>query len=341
MGGRVRGRHGAPSRGRGVRGPDPPALRGTRAACVRAGGPADHDARPRAARRPGRDGLGRELRGAPGGHRANRRVRRVARPRSRRRGGLAPPAARGRRLGRVPGGGRPGAPPRAGRLQPGAADPGGLPPRPRSALDRRPPRNRAGPSPRVADPGGLRMAHGPPRLPPGSDHGSARGRSRDGGAPAAMSADPGSFLSGDAGDVTGPWRRAKRTAGELAFGAIDALSAARLRTARLARTTPRRSVLVGGVYRPGSDFATALPGLQSERHDVRIALGSTADVDPSLAPHTAADHLAGGKFENLNRLVEAAAGGGAQAAEPDWLVVVGDDGGPPRAVLYRVVAGGG
>jgi hypothetical protein len=70
---------------------------------------------------------------------------------------------------------------------------------------------------------------------------------------------------------------------------------------------------------------------------VRIALGSTADVDPSLAPHTAADHLAGGKFENLNRLVEAA-GGGAQAADPDWLLVVDDDVRLPRAFLDRFVA---
>ena len=35
--------------------------------------------------------------------------------------------------------------------------------------------------------------------------------------------DPSSFLSGDAGDVTDPWRRAKRTAGELAYNALDTL----------------------------------------------------------------------------------------------------------------------
>ena len=45
--------------------------------------------------------------------------------------------------------------------------------------------------------------------------------------------DPASFLSGDAGDVTDPWRRAKRTAGELAYNAIDTVTGTRLRAARL------------------------------------------------------------------------------------------------------------
>ena len=65
--------------------------------------------------------------------------------------------------------------------------------------------------------------------------------------------DPNSFLSGDGGDVTDPWRRAKRTAGELAYGAIDAVTATRLRAARLARTTRAPlDVLVIGVYRDGA-----------------------------------------------------------------------------------------
>ena len=68
--------------------------------------------------------------------------------------------------------------------------------------------------------------------------------------------DPPSFLSGDAGDVTDPWRRSKRRLGELAYGAVDALAGTRRRAARLARSAPsQRDVLVIGVYRPGSLLA--------------------------------------------------------------------------------------
>ncbi len=105
------------------------------------------------------------------------------------------------------------------------------------------------------------------------------------------SVEPASFLSGDAGDVTDPWRRAKRTAGELAFGALDTLTATRLRAARLARATPPRDVLVIGVYRPGSSMPDALHPLHSTTHNVRIALGSLADADAALREHTLAENL--------------------------------------------------
>jgi len=145
--------------------------------------------------------------------------------------------------------------------------------------------------------------------------------------------DPSSFLSGDAGDVTDPWRRAKRSAGEVAYSMLDAIAGTRRRAARLARESRApRDVLVIGVYRPGSLMPDALRALHSDRHDVRIALGSTAAADPELREHTIADRLAGGKFENLNRLLE------ASAPEPDWLVVADDDVRLPRAFLDRFVA---
>ena len=100
---RAGGRRSPPSGGGGVRRADPGALRGPRAARLRPRGPADHDARPRAGGRGGGDGVGRELRRAALGRRADRRVRRDARPRPRRRGGLAPAAARSGRPDRVPG----------------------------------------------------------------------------------------------------------------------------------------------------------------------------------------------------------------------------------------------
>ena len=160
--------------------------------------------------------------------------------------------------------------------------------------------------------------------------------------------DPASFLSGDAGDVTDPWRRAKRTAGELAYGAIDALTATRLRAARLTRDTPQRDVLVIGVYRPSSLMPDALQALRSERHNVRIALGSTGAADPGLQAETVATGLTGGKFENLNQVLKTADGGrtthgngeaaGQARAPADWLLVVDDDVRLPRAFLDRFVA---
>jgi hypothetical protein len=153
--------------------------------------------------------------------------------------------------------------------------------------------------------------------------------------------DPSTFLSGDSGDVTDPWRVTKRRFGELAYSALDALAGTRRRAARLARTASApRDVLVVGVYRPGSLLAEALPALHSEHHRVHIALGSTGPADAALRAATVAEGLGGGKFENLNRVLEAA---GRLPREPgpaaaaDWTVVVDDDVRLPRAFLDRFV----
>jgi hypothetical protein len=146
--------------------------------------------------------------------------------------------------------------------------------------------------------------------------------------------DPSSFLSGDAGDVTRPWRRAKRTAGELAYGTIDALTGTRLRAARLARRTAASlDVLVIGVYRDGSLLADALPRIESSRHRVRLAFGSMGAAAAELREHTVAEGLTGGKFENLNRVLAEVG-----HAEPDWTIVVDDDVQLPRRFLDRFLA---
>jgi hypothetical protein len=151
--------------------------------------------------------------------------------------------------------------------------------------------------------------------------------------------DPSSFLSGDAGDVTDPWRRAKRSAGEVAYTALDTVTGTRRRAARLAREVRAPlEILVIGVYRPDSLIADALPPLHSDRHNVRIALGSAAAADPRLAEHTVAEELTGGKFENLNRVLAAAQGTRAPEAPADWTLVVDDDVGLPGAFLDRFVA---
>jgi hypothetical protein len=92
-------------------------------------------------------------------------------------------------------------------------------------------------------------------------------------------------------------------------------------------------VLVIGVYRPGSLLPEALSALRSERHRVRIALGSTGSADEPLRKHTVAEGLAGGKFENLNRVLEAAGAPG----DADWTIVIDDDVRVPRAFLDRFV----
>ena len=150
--------------------------------------------------------------------------------------------------------------------------------------------------------------------------------------PRAATPDPTSFLSGDAGDVTDPWRQAKRTAGELAYTAVDTLAGTRRRATRLARDTPPRDVLVMGVYRPGSSMPEALRALHSESHSVRIALGAIGGGDAALREQTVATDLAGGKFENLNRVRDAAGG------DADWVLVVDDDVLLPPAFLDRFVA---
>ena len=99
-----------------------------------------------------------------------------------------------------------------------------------------------------------------------------------------MSIDPSTFLSGDAGDVTDPWRVAKRRAGEVAYEALDLVSGTRRRAARLAANTRPLEVLVLGIYRLGSLMPAALPALRSTRHRVTIALGSLPDEpDDGLA----------------------------------------------------------
>ena len=146
--------------------------------------------------------------------------------------------------------------------------------------------------------------------------------------------DPSSFLSGDAGDVSDPWRVAKRRAGELAYGALDLASATGRRTARLADRTRRLEVLVLGIYRPGSLLPDALPALRSAHHRVSFALGSTApEPDPALAGVTAATGLAGGKFENINALLAA-----APERRAEWTLVVDDDVALPPHFLDRFLA---
>lgn len=136
--------------------------------------------------------------------------------------------------------------------------------------------------------------------------------------------DPETFLSGEHGEVGGR-RGALRRAADAALdrwlvasGTLRAIDAANV---------PARDVLVASVYRPPGDrLAAAFPELRSDRHRVSFALGSTAEA--TIEP-TAKTHLTGGKFENLNELIE---------SPFHWLLVIDDDVVVPDKFLDRMVA---
>ena len=130
--------------------------------------------------------------------------------------------------------------------------------------------------------------------------------------------DPESFLSGEHGEVGGR-RGALRRAADRGLDAwLEASGTLRAIDAAAARV-PAREVLVACVYRPPADLLdAALPHLESKRHRVRHAFGSTAD-------------LSGGKFQNLNTLLPA-------TPDADWLLVVDDDVELPTRFLDRMVA---
>jgi hypothetical protein len=141
--------------------------------------------------------------------------------------------------------------------------------------------------------------------------------------------EPESFLSGETGHVAGIRRTLWRTAADRALDLRLRRAGRELDT--LAQATPRRRVLALSIYRPESGLIEpAVHELRRTRHDLDVALGSVAEPVASLAGDTRADHLSGGKFENLNALLG--------QGEYDWLLVVDDDVALPPHFLDRFVA---
>lgn len=146
--------------------------------------------------------------------------------------------------------------------------------------------------------------------------------------------DPALFLSGDNGLVVGARLRVRRTAADLAFAALRAALLVGPRLDRLAAAQQPLRVLVVSVYRPASRLGGALARMGSARHDVVFALGSTGEVDPALAELTVASRMTGGKFENVNALLDQA----PPVAGFDRLIVIDDDIDLPIRFLDRFVA---
>ncbi len=157
--------------------------------------------------------------------------------------------------------------------------------------------------------------------------------------------DPKTFLSGESGEVSGRRLPAIRRIADLRLDAAAWLRRSARTLDRLAAEEPPRRVLALSVYRPDSLLPKALEPLRSERHDVHLAFGATGEPDPALAEHTVAQHLSGGKFQNLNAVREAAAPmldlakhparPGAHEVLYDWLLVVDDDVALPERFLDR------
>jgi hypothetical protein len=140
------------------------------------------------------------------------------------------------------------------------------------------------------------------------------------------------FLSGESGHVAGIRAVTKSTLRDRALDIRLALGAAG-RAARAASGPPRR-VLVVGIYRADARRMTrTVEELRHSRHDVEFALGTLDAPAPELTELTEADHLSGGKFENLNALLAA-----RPLAGHDWLLVVDDDVLLPRGFLDRFIA---
>jgi hypothetical protein len=94
-------------------------------------------------------------------------------------------------------------------------------------------------------------------------------------------------------------------------------------------------VLVLGLYSDGyADLlARSLAELSKSRRKPSFALGALDSTVPALAAHTVAGGLrGGGKFENLNALLER-----ARWREADWVVVIDDDVELPRGFLDRML----
>ena len=141
--------------------------------------------------------------------------------------------------------------------------------------------------------------------------------------------DPATFLSGRPLEVPRRTRLLRRAGDTL----LDASLRRRLRSVdALAAGTPPRDVLVISVYRSGGGLLeSALPRLESRRHSVRLAFGAMTEPSPQLGAVTVASGLAGGKFENVNEILGA-------AATPDWLIIMDDDVALPARFLDRFLA---
>ena len=117
--------------------------------------------------------------------------------------------------------------------------------------------------------------------------------------------EPDSFLSGDAGDVTAPWRRLKRSVAERGLRAGRPGDRHAPHRGRRPLARPRGACWCSASTARGRCSWMRWTALRSERHQVRLRAGRDWEPDPLLPSGPSPPDLAGGKFENLNRLLGA------------------------------------
>lgn len=100
---------------------------------------------------------------------------------------------------------------------------------------------------------------------------------------------------------------------------------------RLMPLSPRRRVLVVGIYRDAEPIDRAVEELSAGHHFVVTRLGSMAEPKGELAQSTVRSHLTAGKFQNINELL-------LDPSAFDWLVLIDDDVALPSHFLDRAVA---
>jgi GT2 family glycosyltransferase len=123
------------------------------------------------------------------------------------------------------------------------------------------------------------------------------------------------FVSGTAGEVSGVRATSRAVAADALADAVAVGALRRPRLARAAANRPRRRVLVLAVEHEDSPnlLADAVSELQRSRHEVAVASTTVGGR---------------GKFENVNRLLDAHPADGH-----DWLVLLDDDVRLPRDFL--------
>jgi hypothetical protein len=143
------------------------------------------------------------------------------------------------------------------------------------------------------------------------------------------------LLSGESGIVAGPRARVRARLADLADDAVLWTRLVPPRLERAARAAASGSVLVLGVYSGdfAKLFARAVDELGRSGRELSFALGALDSAPSDLAAQTVASGLrGGGKFENLNALLER-----ASWREQDWIVVIDDDVELPRGFLDRML----
>ena len=152
--------------------------------------------------------------------------------------------------------------------------------------------------------------------------------------PSAHSFDLDRLVSGESGTVSGPRARVRARFEDLLDDAALWCRLVPPRLARAARQSAHGNVHVLGIYSAGlsANMARTASELQRSVRQVEFALGATEGTAPAIAQLTVSTGMRGGKFENLNALLET-----APVRDAEWIVFIDDDVELPHGFLDRLL----